>query len=298
MPHYTSFGHPRQQGGFQPLTPDRPTAPVMLMNVYDSTYPLPPGEKITALRVVQLLPKTTPSANQPWIGYGSQKSARRVLGTVPVAEDGSAFFNVPVDVPIYFQALDAQGRAVQSMRSDTHAFSGRGLSCQGCHEPRHRTPDYAAEGFPLALQNRQAAAIEPDVLGSNPLSYPLLVQPVLDQYCVQCHGGGPGHAAPDLRRGDPAKHPRRWFTSYENLEKYAFFYADQTFTAPRTVPGEFGARASRLMKLLDEGHEGVELPDEALYRLSLWLDCNSDFFGAYENIEAQSAGRIVLPTLE
>jgi hypothetical protein len=298
MPHYTSFGHPRQQGGFQPLTSARPTAPVMLMNVYDSTYPLPPGETIAALRVVQLLPKTTPSANQPWIGYGSQKSARRVLGTVPVAEDGSAFFNVPVDVPIYFQALDARGRAVQSMRSDTHAFSCRGLSCQGCHEPRHRTPDYAAEGFPLALQNRQAAAIEPDVLGSNPFSYPLLVQPVLDQYCVQCHGGGPGHAAPDLRRGDPAKHPRRWFTSYENLEKYAFFYADQTFTAPRTVPGEFGARASRLMKLLDEGHEGVELPDEALYRLSLWLDCNSDFFGAYDNIEAQSAGRIVLPTLE
>lgn len=298
IPHYTSIGQPRQEGGRHPLAPDRPVAPVMLINVYDSLYPLPPNEKITALRVLQLLPKTTPSANQPRIGYGSQKNARRVLGTVPVADDGSAFFNLPVGVPVYFQALDAHGRAVQSMRSDTHALSGRGLSCQGCHEPRHRTPNHAMDHYPLALQRRQASSIEPEVLGSNPLSYPLLVQPVLDRYCVECHDDAPDSVNPDLRPGDPAKHPRRWFTSYQNLEKYAFFYTDQTFTAPRTIPGEFGARASRLMKLLDEGHHGVELPDEAMHRIALWLDCNSDFFGAYDNIDAQSTGRIVLPMLE
>ncbi len=50
--------------------------------------------------------------------------------------------------------------------------------------------------------------------------------------------------------------------------------------------------------LLDEGHEGVELSDEDRYRITLWLDCNSDFFGAYENVDAQSQGKIVYPTLE
>jgi hypothetical protein len=36
---------------------------------------------------------------------------------VPVEADGSAYFEAPVGKSIYFQALDAQGMAVQSMRS-------------------------------------------------------------------------------------------------------------------------------------------------------------------------------------
>jgi hypothetical protein len=126
----------------------------------------------------------------------------------------------------------------------------------------------------------------------------MLVQPVLDKYCVDCHGGEADDAAPDLTRGDPQGNRRRWFTSYVNLEPYAFFYNDQSFTAPRTTPGKFGARASPLLELLDQGHEGVELPEEDLYRIAVWLDCNSDFFGSYENIDAQSQGKIVLPSLQ
>lgn len=296
-PHYTSHGRPNLEGGFQPSAPDRPTAPVMVMNVYDSLLPMPDGVRIEGLRILQLLPKTTPSANQPRIGFGSQKNARRVLGTVPVEADGSAYFQAPVDVALYFQALDDRGRAVQSMRSDTHVYAGRGLTCQGCHEPRHQSPHSIHDNYPLALQ-RRASTIEPDVLGSNPLNYPLLVQPVLDRHCVSCHGRESDDAKPDLRRGDPQRHRSRWFTSYENLEPFAFFYTDQVFTAPRSTPGKFGARASKLANLLEAGHEGVELTDEEFYRITLWLDCNSDFFGAYENIDAQSEGKIVYPTLE
>jgi hypothetical protein len=297
MPHYTSFGGPRSSAGFQPKTGTRRVAPVLLANVYDSRYPMPNGESIKALRILQLLPKTTPSANQPRIGYGSQKNARRVIGTVPVESDGSAFFAVPAGVPIYFQALDQRGRAIQSMRSDTYAFSGRGIACQGCHEPRHEAPSWNADHPPLAFR-RRASVPEPDVLGTSPLSYPLLVQPVWDKYCVDCHGGEADDAAPDLRRGNPENNRRRWFASYINLEPYAFFYNDQSFTASRTIPGKFGARASPLLQLLDKGHEGVELAEEDLYRIAVWLDCNSDFFGSYENIDAQAQGKIVLPTLQ
>lgn len=297
MPHYTSFGGPRSSVGFQPKTGTRRVAPVLLANVYDSLYPMPKGEPVKTLRILQLLPKTTPSANQPRIGYGSQKNARRVIGTVPVESDGSAFFAVPAGVPIYFQALDQRGRAIQSMRSDTYAFSGRGITCQGCHEPRHEAPPWNRDHPPLAFRQRTSIP-EPDVLGTSPLSYPLLVQPVLDKYCVDCHGGEADDAAPDLRPGNPEDNRRRWFTSYINLEPYAFFYNDQSFTAPRTTPGKFGARASPLLQLLDQGHEGVELPEEDLYRIAVWLDCNSDFFGSYENIDAQAQGKIVLPSLQ
>jgi hypothetical protein len=40
---------------------------------------------------------------------------KRTLGVVPVEEDGSAHFRVPALRELYFQALDAEGRAVQSM---------------------------------------------------------------------------------------------------------------------------------------------------------------------------------------
>ena len=41
---------------------------------------------------------------------------------------------------IYFQALDEQGLAIQSMRSGTYVHPGEQLSCRGCHEPRREGP--------------------------------------------------------------------------------------------------------------------------------------------------------------
>ena len=44
---------------------------------------------------------------------------KRILGTVPVEQDGSAYFSVPADRFVYFQLLDENGMMVQSMRSGT-----------------------------------------------------------------------------------------------------------------------------------------------------------------------------------
>jgi hypothetical protein len=87
-----------------------------VIDVYDGRKPWPEDTTIHALRVIQLLPKTTPSNNRPRIGAASQGNARAVLGTVPVEPDGRAHFAVPHGKPIYFQALDERGLAVQSMR--------------------------------------------------------------------------------------------------------------------------------------------------------------------------------------
>ena len=64
------------------------------------------------------------------------------------------------------------------------------------------------------------------------------------------------------------------------------------------IPGKFGARASKLFQLLEAGHHDVQLPPEDLRRITLWLDCNSEFYGSYENTEQQSRGLIVYPILE
>jgi len=51
------------------------------------------------------------------------------------------------------------------------------------------------------------------------------------------------------------------------------------------------------MKCLDEKHYGVKLAPEDLHRITLWLDLNSEFYGAYEDTSAQARGEKVEPSL-
>ena len=281
-------------------------AVMSVINVYDCLYAFPEGVKIKALRIIQLLPKSAANHHEPQIGYGSETNARRILGTVPVEADGSASFRLPPAVPVYFQALDERGLAVQSMRSATYARGGERLVCAGCHEPKSQASAKALEQSALAFR-RAPSEIQPEVEGSNPFSFPRLVQPVLDAHCVKCHQKTP-EKAPDLRPGNWHLHPFRWYDSYRNLLPFAFHYgATRNVTArdqydgwqpSRTVPGKFGARASKLLAILDKGHYDVKLPPEALRRLTLWLDANSDFFGSYENFDVQAAGQRVPPPME
>ena len=304
IPHLTAVGIP---GKVTPKTGLAKTAVMGVMNVYNSTEAMPKGVKITALRIIQVLPKTTPLIDEPRIGYGAEKSARMVLGTVPVEKDGSAHFRAPVQVPIYFQALDAAGQAVQSMRSATYVKPGETLMCNGCHERRHSTPVPTNTGY-LSAFKRAPSAIVPDVDGSNPFSFPRLVQPVLDKHCVACHvkQAAKGAKAPDLRRGDWKRLPHKRYTSYRNLVTHAFFYGSTTAkfdpfnNPPITYPGKFGAKASKLYAHLTGGSHKtrVKLTPAEMHRITLWLDCNSDFFGSYENIDAQSRGEVVRPTME
>jgi len=275
-----------------PIAPG--TGLVGLLNVYDSTLPFPEGARIRALRIIEVLPKVTPNADDPAIGYGSQKGARRVLGTVPVEEDGSAWFTLRAGRPVFFQALDGDGLAVQSMRSETWVQPGETLTCQGCHNPPDRAP---ANGGPTPLAFRRPPSVpQPEPEGSSPFSFARLVQPVLDRACVQCHTETPD--APDLSRGDFEHADHYWYASYRNLRDFAFFYERADWTPPRTEPGRFGAHASRLYQLLRDGHHGVALPPEDLRRITLWLDCNSDFFGAYTRTLEQAQGALVEPELE
>jgi len=290
--------------------PGEPTeATVGVANVYRSRSPWPQGTRIKALRIYQALPLSLPTAHIPHHtglqcpqGLDSINIARAVLGTVPVEEDGSARFMVPARRELFFQALDADGMAVTSMRSATQFQPGEKASCQGCHEPRYGTPP-APAAAPVAFR-RAPSRIAPDVDGTNPFSYPRLVQPVLDRHCVKCHAESPGKAPP--LDASPVKHGQStYFASYLSLApKFGFYdYGGRDFNDPkwyRTTPGEFGARASGLYRLLREGHYDVKLPPDDLHRLIVWLDSCSQFYGVYEKEGglAQLRGEIARPTLE
>ena len=275
-------------------------AEVTLLNVYDSMLPFPTGVEIKALRVVQVFPKSTPNTINPRLGHGAMmyndQNGRGSLGTVPVEKDGSARFMLPPGVPVFFQALDANGLAVQSMRSATYAVAGSTrVVCQGCHERRYRAPSRAA-ALPLAL-SRPASVLQPEGDGSMPLSFPRLIQPILDKRCATCHEGN-GQTF-SLSTGNYQSNGDRFYSSYANLKPYASFYNfNDAFGPTVTTPGKFGALSSRLYPLLKAGHQNVTLSADELHAFGLWLDLNSDMFSDQAKRDAQSKGDVVTPTIE
>jgi hypothetical protein len=223
-----------------------------------------------------------------------------VLGTVPVESDGSAYFSAPAGIPLAFQALDERGQAVQMMRSITYLQPGETAGCVGCHESRSTAPP--AGPMPLAL-GRPPSPIEPGPAGSRPFSYPILVQPVLDKKCVSCHNATKPEGKVVLT-GQPQGH---YTISYNALAPRVPYSAWQggdfrrVNSEPVTLPDHFGARGSRLMKLLLAGHEKVELSAEEIERLVTWMDTNALFYGTFDpagQARQQQGEHIAGPSIE
>jgi hypothetical protein len=259
----------------------------IVQNSHESWPALTPGT-VKRLRILQVLPKSTWHANEPMVGAAFASPGKQVLGTVPVEADGSAHFRAPARVPLVFQALDADGQAVQTMRSIAYLQPGETASCIGCHEHRQTTP--APRRSLLALA-RGPSAIEPGPAGSRPLSYPRLVQPVLDRHCVRCHG-------PERRDGGVALtgEPQGHFSvSYNALVKLVPYSAwggqpgdfRVVNSEPLTQPRFIGAANARLTKLLRDGHAGVRLSPEELERLVTWMDANALFYGTFDVADQQ-----------
>ncbi len=127
------------------------------------------------------------------IGHGGPSEAMRILGTVPLEEDGSVTFRVPADTPVAVQALDGEGKAVQGMRSWFTVMPGETLSCVGCHE---RPADVTPSALALAMR-LDPRDIEPWRGPARGFDYAREVQPVVNRHCAACHDGRA--AQPDLR---------------------------------------------------------------------------------------------------
>jgi hypothetical protein len=124
------------------------------------------------------------------------EGVKRVLGTVPIEADGSVAFQAPPGLPLHFQLLDDQYRALQTMRSFTGVMPGEQRGCLGCHELHSKTPELNVRALALERPPRE---ITPPPWGLDTVSYARYVQPVLDQYCGKCHqGDGEGRKTLDL----------------------------------------------------------------------------------------------------
>jgi len=264
---------------------------VMVQNVYAADPALPPGS-VKRLRVLQVLPKSTPGIDRPSMGRPRGAPGKQVLGTVPVAEDGSAYFTVPAKIPLAFQALDERGQAIQVMRSLTYLQPGEALTCVGCHEPRTSAPLVRR----MTALGGEPSTLEPGPDGSKPFSYPILVQPVLDRACVKCHSGSEPNGGVRLT-GEP---DGRYTVSYNALAPRVPI-SDQGSLDAVSIPDRYGARGSALMKMLLKGHHDVKLSDQDVERLVTWMDANALFYGTFlpaDQARQQRAERIAGPDLE
>jgi hypothetical protein len=167
---------PPERAELPPSNDPVPSGRFLISDVYQGLTGIPRGAA-KRLRIVGVPPKVQPSWGVPALGLTSYDAGKFVLGTVPIDEDGSAYFVAPAGVNIFFQVLAADGRAIQTMRSATYLQGGQTLSCTGCHEPRNQAPPNA---WPYASQ-RVPSRIRPDVEGSWPYRFDRLMKPMLDR---------------------------------------------------------------------------------------------------------------------
>ncbi|MGM0488014.1 MAG: discoidin domain-containing protein, partial [Planctomycetota bacterium] len=153
---------------------------MVLQDVYQGLPGIADGE-VKRLRIVGVVPKVQPHMNVPELGVSREETGKFVMGSVPVHEDGSAYFQLPSGLPVFFQALDEHGMTLQTMRSLTYVQPGQTLSCVGCHEPRQSTP--TEQRILATRQGPSPIRLGPE--GTWPLRFDTLVQPILDRKCLE-----------------------------------------------------------------------------------------------------------------
>ena len=262
---------PRPPAVASQAQPDGPQeARMLLIDAHLGLDPLPRGT-VRRLRIVGVPAKTHPTMNYPTLGLTRDDPGKFVMGTVPVEEDGSAYFRVPSGVSFFLQALDSDGMAVQTMRSATYLQPGQHSTCIGCHEHRQSAPPNT---LPLAAR-RLPSKLEPGPDGSWPLDYQVLVQPVLEKHCVSCHRPGTEGGKYDLTAQK----------SYETLVAYGSpslrDHVKERYQEGRSIAGGGAARTSQLWKLADGSHYDVRVTPEDRERLITWMDTYAQLRGSF-----------------
>ncbi len=283
-------------------------ATLVLQDVYNGLEGYVARGDVKRIRVVRELPKTVridPSLRAfgfqfPVISCGATYAGKQVLGEVDVAPDGSACFRVPAGVPMYFMALDAQGRAVQRMRSFTHLMPGETQGCVGCHE--HRLQGSRPQVSLAGLQPPQD--LEPPEWGTSGFDYSRIVQPVLDQHCVECHHPANAPGKVDLTGGKTDF----FNVSYEVLARenqggrgspYVSWiptYNGQEWNILDIRPKAWGSPQSRLAEVVLSGHPDengkprVSLDDASRRRVLAWIDLNVPYYGSSETAYPEAEG--------
>ncbi|MCX6872828.1 MAG: hypothetical protein NTW21_03325 [Verrucomicrobia bacterium] len=242
---------------------------------------------IKKLLVLEDLPKpanyhgggTTP------IAHGGTWSLKRIIGTVPVADDGSACFEVPPLRSLYLALLDANDRSIKQMRSFMTLQPGEQRGCVGCHEARTQSPP-SRPGL-TALQ-REPCRIEPLAGVPDVFDFPRDIQPILDRHCVRCHSAAK-RAGGVVLTGDRGP---TYSLAYYNLmlhrqitdgAGYGWDGVRNVGGRPvgNDVPYTMYSSASPLMDKIGGLHHDAKLTTSEQTLVRLWIDTAAQYAGTY-----------------
>jgi hypothetical protein len=327
-------------------TPTGAWATVFLRDVYHGLEPHVRRGEVKKIAVVQEVGKGTytPHWNpcpmtgkgmrrtvcfgyqSPVVSCGATFAPKKVWGFADVKPDGSAIFKVPAEVPINFLALDAQGRALQRMRTFTHLMPGEVQGCIGCHADRNSAVPRGGNDMALRGEVQELEAPEWGVAG---FCYSNIVQPVFDRHCAECHNALVPSGGVDLS-GDKTD---LFNVSYDVLcrtDTLAAWHWDRQWTPEgpkhdalrgrspyvewiwgingsghnilQIAPRRWGSPASKLAEIIHTGHPDgngqarIDVPAAESRKVYLWMDLNVPYYGtASSNHKYQMGGRRMYP---
>lgn len=235
-----------------------------------------PGQ-IRKLMVLEVLPKPINfSGGMEPLTRGGSFALSRILGTVPVEPDGSAYFKVPALRALYFVALDAENRSVKRMQSFTQVMPGERQGCVGCHERKTQNDVREAKRVTQALA-RGPSEIDPSGRAFDVPDFPRDVQPVLDRACVRCHNPDARAAGLDLC-GDRGV---MYSMGYLGLIYWGQVYDGRNLAESDWPPYARFSGGSPLMKKISGGHHGVVVDEKDRRTIMQWLDASAPYAGTY-----------------
>ena len=223
------------------------------------------GERIEKLLVMEVLPmplsynwtKDTASIQS------SSYNLKRILGTVPVEEDGSAMLKVPAMRDIFFIALDDEDQVVEEMNSFVCLMPGEVTSCVGCHEHRtHAPPPMSAMALQAVKRAPSEVAPYPGAPPGGIFDYPRDIQPLLNRHCAECHSW---------------KNPQGDMVLDDSIG--VRFHHSIQFLARRNL--HLAQRGTSLLDYFTGGHHEVAASSEDLAILRAWLLTHAQYSGTY-----------------
>ncbi len=273
------------------------TAQVFISNIYEGPglKDIPKGT-VKKIRVFTYHYSYYHSGSHEALGAEASWDVKRILGEVPVYQDGSAMFEIPANMPIVLQPIDKNGAALQLMRSWLVGMPGEVVSCVGCHEDQNNA---VANNRMVEAFQHSVSKIEPWHGPARNFSFLREVQPVLNKKCISCHNPKTkrktlaGTTIPDFatlklqklvyddmysKRGDADGGP--FSVSYNNLNPYTRRPGPES-DYRLLNPMEYHAGTSPLVQILQRGHHGVKLTKEEWEKINAWIDMNVPFWGSW-----------------
>jgi len=128
------------------------------------------------------------------------------------------------------------------------------------------------------------------------------IQPILDRHCIRCHTGNKADAFSLSGNQTIEEQPKRkWSDAYlaltnaymDSRSKIYFGRSNDrvnwiSVQSPPAMlpPYHAGAARSKLITILEEGHEGVKLSREEIEKLACWIDLLVPYCGDYTEANA------------